>query len=784
MMTTMTMTMKMTVTMIMMMTMMMTMIGGVGGVGGVDVLGGICSSPPPYATFLQSLKRDVKLVGGTILLTCIALMSYNYYLLHQVKRMKKKRADGERTKESKDGVRRKARFPSHFDDDVGSGADAGAVVPSSSIRVGRPTLKSSMSGKSSRSIAADLAAFDGVSDSGNFLSAILEQMWAHMSAAIGNSIKESLGPTLAGLAVPLHFVKLDLGDVPIRTTNMTILRVRLGGGGGGGADDASQHGGGGAPGYARPQDAVADGDSDGGDCDDADGNGGQAGIQINVDVVWDGNCDVMLQATLTKSAKVTFGVDRIKLSGRLHVLLSPLTSDLPVVSAVQYGFTNPPKIEMRYAGAAGAMLNAAQSTLAGVIDSCLAGLLVLPNRMVVPMDLGRYDFLETYRPPVGMVRLAALRGRGFKLLRGLLLNDIPDVYCVIRLGASESFRTSTRMDDLSPEWDGESRDFVLYDMDQKVYVDAYDEDVANSDDLLGRAEVTCRELFGDDGGAGNADDGGTCELELQLNGAKTGCYVTINAELFHLTDELRSFASGGYDGKDRLCGLATIVVTKAFGVNVPRADAATYVKVQYGGEGTPSKFRREFSTGTVTDYPGIDALNPIFDCAFHVPLTSAMLGTERQDCSRRRSGSSPAAPPAPAADDRGGGDGDGGSRRRSLLAMAGSVSTRVLDLSSLSTPSKDRRRWNDVIFTLIDIDGANGTPGHGVLGMITVTHDELLSAYRHTITETRPIGDGGATLEFRISLNGNLVTLYHCTLSRTRTSTLSLAVCVFILRCR
>jgi hypothetical protein len=303
--------------------------------------------------------------------------------------------------------------------------------------------------------------------------------------------------------------------------------------------------------------------------------------------------------------------------------------------------------------------------------------------------------------------------------------------------------------------------------------------------LLGRAEVTCRELFGDDGGAGNADDGGTCELELQLNGAKTGYYVTINAELFHLTDELRSFASGGYDGKHRLCGLATIVVTKAFGVNVPRADAATFVKVQYGGEGTPSKFRREFSTGTVTDYPGIDALNPMFDCAFHVPLTSAMLGTERQDCSRRRPSSSPAAPPAPAADDccggdGGGGDGDGGSRRRSLLAMAGSVSTRMLG----SSDSKDRRRWNDVIFTLIDIDGANGTPGHGVLGTITVTHNELLSAYRHTITETRPIGDGGATLEFRISLNGMLVTLYLCSLSRTRTPTLSSLCVLAFLHCR
>ena len=96
-----------------------------------------------------------------------------------------------------------------------------------------------------------------------------------------------------------------------------------------------------------------------------------------------------------------------------------------------------------------------------------------------------------------------------------------------------------------------------------------------------------------------------------------------------------------------------------------------------------------------------------------------------------------------------------GGRRRRLLAMAGSASSRLLDPSSSSrrpTPMRDRR--NDVIFTLIDIDGANGTPDRGALGTITVTHEELLMAHGHTITKTRPIGDGGALLEFRISLNG------------------------------
>ena len=428
--------------------------------------------------------------------------------------------------------------------------------------------------------------------------------------AIGDSIKESLDPTLRGLSVPMHFVKMDLGNVPMQTKNMCIHTVGGGSGGGGGG--------------AKMNDATSLGNiigivrSKSSDQLDEEGIGGgiqkqKAGIQIDIDVCWDGNCDIMLQATLTKSAKLTFGVRHIKLYGRLHILLSPLTSALPVISAVQYGFTNPPVIEMTYTGAAGKILNVVASTLQGVITSSISSVLVLPNRLVMPMDLGRYDFLETYRPPVGMVRLTAMKGRGFTLLRGLLINDIPDIYCIIRLGGEQQFRTSTKTDNLSPSWEDESCDFIMYDMDQKVYVDVYDADVSGVDDVLGKAEVTCRDLFGE-GADGEAD--GLCELELIMNGNKTGCYITIQGDLFHLTrDCLDSFTSENYHGKNHLCGLATIIVSKATSIPLPREDAATFVSVEVrsGAAGNvpgKPKFSKKFFTGTVSDYPGIDSLNP------------------------------------------------------------------------------------------------------------------------------------------------------------------------------
>jgi hypothetical protein len=259
---------------------------------------------------------------------------------------------------------------------------------------------------SSRSIAANLAQINGITDSGNFLSALLDQLWSQMSVAIGDSIKESLDPTLRGLSVPMHFVKMDLGNVPMQTKNMCIHTV--GGSGNSAAAAIATNMGNNIIGIAQSK-SLDQLDEESGGGGGGIQNGQKSGIQIDIDVCWDGNCDIMLQATLTKSAKLTFGVRHIKLYGRLHILLSPLTSALPVISAVQYGFTNPPVIEMTYTGAAGKILNVVASTLQGVITSSISSVLVLPNRLVMPMDLGRYDFLETYRPPVGMVRLTAMK---------------------------------------------------------------------------------------------------------------------------------------------------------------------------------------------------------------------------------------------------------------------------------------------------------------------------------------------------------------------------------------
>ena len=402
--------------------------------------------------FFTSILRDIKLIIATIFVTCLVLCAYNYYLHCQCTQSSS--ASKTKTKTTK----KKKNEVDIIDEDVDED-DPFAIemkarnCNNSNNNNNHNKLLSNISSiVSTKSLAASLANINRTQASGNFLTAIFTQMWEQINIAVSNTIKETLEPTLKDMKVPLHFVKLDLGNIPITTQNMFIHRVDL--------------------------DKIVNMDGMDGMCDlNSNNNDNEKqqttpGIQIDVDVVWDGNCDIMLQATFTKSAKVTFGVKSIKLSGRMHILLSPLTTELPVISAIQYGFTNPPEIQLDFSGAVLTSvtnkLKFVQGAFISVIQSSLASMLVLPNRMVMPMDLGSYDYLDTYQPPVGMVRLTALSGRGFTILKKMLLNDVPDTYCVMSLGASNKVRTTTKYDNLVPCWEDESFDFILYDMDQKV----------------------------------------------------------------------------------------------------------------------------------------------------------------------------------------------------------------------------------------------------------------------------------------------------------------------------
>ena len=419
---------------------------------------------------------------------------------------------------------------------------------------GRPTPQKTTSATKRSAYALARLAQHGIdvenSEHVGFLSSIMRELWPYVDAAGSQTVQEMLEPMFAemlpGPLKSLKFVKLDLGAIPIQLDNVVVHKL---------ADDRSS-------------------------------------VQFDLDIIWDGECDIQLRSDYG----LQFGVKYVKLSGRMSFLLCPLKEVLPVVSAIQYSFINVPDLELDFTGLAQvADFTIVDKTIRKMILDVLSGMMVLPNRMLYKMDLAN-DYLKTYRSPIGIVNVTAVRGRGFIVERGVITDDVPDVYLLTQFGSSPTpWRAKTVWDDLNPVWN-ENAHFVLSDYDQNIRIHAWDEDKAplDPDDDLGVAEMTVGDML---------VAGGTAEVELLIDERESGAHVTLACEVLPLTKkDLSSFDHPLCTGPNKLCGCLTILVTKAFDIPLKAEKAATFVKVSFA--------KRDFFTSVITDYPGVDALNP------------------------------------------------------------------------------------------------------------------------------------------------------------------------------
>ena len=305
---------------------------------------------------------------------------------------------------------------------------------------------------------------------------------------------------------------------------------------------------------------------------------------------------------------IGFGVKSVKLRGRMSIVMRPLTTDLSIVSAIQYTFINPPDLELDFTGLAQvADFAVVDKQIRSIIQEVLASMMVLPERMLYKME-PNCSFLDIYRKPLGVAEIHVKSGRGFQVeKRALRKDDVPDCYCNVTLGG-RSIRTKTIDDNLSPVWD-ESHHFLMCDMDQIVYLEAMDKDGGpmDPDDFLGNTTATIGELL---------LNGGKMELPLMDEDSRSnGAFVTLGCDVVNFTTDLKSLATTKEPG----CfgGVLVIIVVGAVDIPLKKEDAATFVKVTYDD--------KTFVTGTVVSAPGYDALNPIYDLSFHVPLTPSMI---------------------------------------------------------------------------------------------------------------------------------------------------------------
>ncbi|KAK1991879.1 C2 domain-containing protein [Colletotrichum falcatum] len=408
----------------------------------------------------------------------------------------------------------------------------------------------------------------GGTESAGFLNDIIEQLWPNINVAGCKMVKDIVEPMFAtmlpGPLSSLKFVKLDLGPVPMRVSEVDVHKVDNG------------------------------------------------GIKLDMDVTWEGKSDIELDGHMVPK----LGIEHVHLKGRLSILLAPLINVIPLIGAAQVAFINPPELKLDFTNAANiADWALVDKAVRRVIINVISSMAVLPNRYLVKLDSNN-DYFRTYLPHLGALRLTVERAvgvsgpkkSGAKRLLAKIVKDVPDCYCRVNVGAEDEWRTATRKNDHDPEWN-ETHDFLVADHDQKILIDVNDDDVGGDDDI-GVAATTVREIL---------LSGGSQELALSHDGQPTGASIVVRARFFDFVDDAGAItaARGEGGGEGQIVGIATVLVASALGLQGQRDELNPSVRVAWGA--------KEFRTAAKSYSPGTDIFNPSFDQAFRIPVTADLV---------------------------------------------------------------------------------------------------------------------------------------------------------------
>jgi len=440
----------------------------------------------------------------------------------------------------------------------------------------------------------------------NFLTDFIRAIWPEINASISKLIRETCERVFSTISSPkLQVNKMELGTVPIILDNIHISRIR---------------------------NNIRTTDQETGAC-----------VRLIMDAVWNGNCDIEFETSL----RVRFGIERLKFKGRLVCVIFPLAR-VPLIGAIQYSFINPPQIDLTFTGIASIAqeFKLLRKIIQSAIESAVSRF-VLPKKNLHKIDPTLSLVDDIYQPPLGILRLTVLHGNGFVIQKKKLRRpDIPDVYCLIRMGGGADttpYTTSVIKDSTCPMWN-ESFDIVLHDMDQVLSIHAWDRDTGalDPDDDLGLASITVQDLLL----TASYRTNGARSLELQTAAHHpTGACITVTCQLLKLvqdTDNMiqtlspiletipvanRAKTKSNSPKGHQLYGLVTVLIQGAS--NLPRTKnnqkPCSFVMVRMvnpdGGSCSV-----EIKSKTVINRPRVDALQPVYDAIMDIPLTMELIG--------------------------------------------------------------------------------------------------------------------------------------------------------------
>ena len=443
----------------------------------------------------------------------------------------------------------------------------------------------------------------------SFLSAMVRALWHQINAVAVVKLQTTCQPIFQQLSSSsssssvflrnLRFTHISLGHIPIRFDHVVVRN-----------NNSTNNGSSSSP----PINPVTK----------------QKYIQIQCDVVWDGECDIQLHCAMGP-----FGIRAIKFRGTILIDGQPLVDTTSLIAAVQYTFLQPPELYISdFTGIAQmADVQVIKDMIQTSILQSITETMVLPVRTVLRMSSTEHvSFLDIYQPPIGLIRITLLQGYGFDSRHptstsstslsdagvtdpSTMTNwfrDVPDIYCTMQIGGGCSNNNTTTTpwtssvipNTTNPIWtteDPRTTNFesIVYDTEQIVTITCYDNNTNTEDDVfglqsntvLGVAKITVSELLFHTVHAIPLQQYiTTAHSSMGTRTRFTGAYLQVQSHLYPFVPDVSylqpppsSSSSSSYtpiatvndttvwnppDEPDAICGLLTVLIGQAYDVPI------------------------------------------------------------------------------------------------------------------------------------------------------------------------------------------------------------------------
>ena len=320
------------------------------------------------------------------------------------------------------------------------------------------------------------------SENARWLNEIITRLWPSIEGMTRNIIKETVEPEiqkkLPAALKTLYFDKIELGQKPPFIGNIKSY-----------AGSAA----------SKPSEFIMD-----------------------VDLFYNGDAQVKLTVK-----NVKLGITDFQIHGPLRIILKPLLSDRTLVGGVTVFFLKRPKIAFNLTNLLNVLdFPGLKKTLRGIVDDVIASLVVLPNRIAIPLtenvDAGDLQ----YPVPEGLLRVQILEARELvKSDFSLIGKGCPDPYAILEVGA-QTFRTETKKNESKPRWEETFEAFVDNREGQELEIFLYDHDLASKDSKIGNVDMKIRPVV----------EKGVQDIWLPLEKAKQG-KVHLKLEWFSLSND-------------------------------------------------------------------------------------------------------------------------------------------------------------------------------------------------------------------------------------------------------